>query len=883
MSFLLTTKLIPPKVPQTYVTRPRLFELLETGIESKVTLLTAPAGYGKTTLVTDWLTNGKLAAGIKTAWLSLDEFDDDPMRFIEYFVAAWQSINPDLGATTRELLNGNTAGLLQSTPHNLVIPLINDLAAFDQPTLLVLDDWHLIKNKVSQNLLTYWIENAPPQSHVVITTRHVPELLLSRWRVRGQINEIIHTDLQFTFEETQSFFREKIKIDVDDAEILQLIGKTEGWAASLQLVALTLQGHSDSKKPLAKLSGNLRYVVDYLIDEVLEKESAEIRAFLSDTSILTRLTAPLCNAVTGLDNSQALLLMLDQRNLFINSVDEARVHFRYHPLFADTLQKQIEIKQPARLKELHEKAYRFFMDNNTWNEGIKHGLAAGRFAEVAEFLKNHTDDAIWKHNQASQVVAWCKQIPLDILKQHPRLMLDFGWAQLWGGMLKSLKNYIEKIEPYFENYPSQALSIEFVALRAEVTITNKRLDDSLDTLNSINYAELTNASCYELIRQVQGYINRIDGNVAISENALKDARKVCAEKDNLILWLGASTDLADLYRVAGRLNESTQIFNEVLQHIPSDRHVIYGAIHFGMINHAGVLLRQNQLAAALECVQQGLLYARSNNREFVFERLALLAMAHIRQAQGDAKQALQLMERAHEKAVKGKNKRSIAGLQAQLARLHLLQGQPKSITQWAQDFPLTRPAHIPRLQYQEMCVIYGHWLLTQDLAAAIEYLQSCRQSAEENLWGDCLLESLILLTLAYQQNNQLDTALAHLEKAVDLAEPERIIEPFVTAGQPMTVLLRQLLQRGGDKEQIGRIQAAFLPTTVTQQDLIDPLTKRELEILKLMSDGLSNPEIADKLIIATGTVARHTNNIFGKLAVRNRTEATVQAKTLNLI
>ena len=258
-------------------------------------------------------------------------------------------------------------------------------------------------------------------------------------------------------------------------------------------------------------------------------------------------------------------------------------------------------------------------------------------------------------------------------------------------------------------------------------------------------------------------------------------------------------------------------------------------------------------------------------------------MAYTRQAQGEAEQASQLMDRAVEYAEKGKNKRHIAELHAHRANLHLIQGNISAATSWANSFAVVRPDYMPRVMHHLLMTIYGRWLLTQDIPAAIAHLKRCEEEAENNFWGDCLLEILILLAIAFQQNGQLQSALSHLEKAVNLAEQEGYIEPFVTAGQPMVILLRQLLQQGGSKEQIGRIQAAFLPATTTHQDLIDPLTNRELEILRLMAEGFSNPEIAEHLIIATGTVARHTNNIFGKLAVRNRTEATIQAKSLNLI
>ncbi|MEM8861754.1 MAG: LuxR C-terminal-related transcriptional regulator, partial [Chloroflexota bacterium] len=571
-----------------------------------------------------------------------------------------------------------------------------------------------------------------------------------------------------------------------------------------------------------------------------------------------------------------------RRNLFISAVDLSQTTFRYHPLFADTLRKQLEATSADRVKQLHHLAFQWLVSQGNMEESIKHGLAAEKFDEVAKLLNKYADAAVWRNNQAYKVIEWCQPLPFEILNQYPRLMLDYGWAMLMGGARDQIVDYAEKIYPYIQDTNIESYKIEFDTLKTEGSIMQDDLNDALEKLNSIDYVGLRSASSYAVIRQVQGYINRLDGNIPIAEEALLDAREVCRERDNLVLWLGSTGDLADAYRIAGRLNDAEAVFSEMLARIPNAQYPIYGSIQYAMINHSWVYLRRNQLADALDLAQQGLIHTRSSSNTNVLVRFALRALAYIRQAQGETQQALDLIDEAITGLKLSKNQRLKEVFAAHEANLYLIQGRPEKAKRWAEKFEVDQPSYQTRYQHHELKIIYGRWLLSQNPEKALAHLKTCEAEAAQNNWGDSLLHSYILQALAHQALSKMDSALGEVEKAVTYASTEGFIEPFVTAGRPMVELLRLLLQRGGNKEQIGQIQAAFLPSNPVQP-LLDPLTKRELEILRLMSAGLSNPEIADQLIIATGTVARHTNNIFGKLDVRNRTEATLKARSLNLI
>ncbi|MEM8863238.1 MAG: AAA family ATPase, partial [Chloroflexota bacterium] len=495
MAFLLTTKLIPPKLPQVFVNRPRLNQMIDEWQYSQLTLITAPAGYGKTMLVTNWLQQ----ENVSCAWLSLDEFDDDPVRFLRYFIAAWQTIDPEIGKASQDILDGNTTGLLASAPQSLLIPIINDLAQRSSKDVLVLDDFHEISNPIICNMLNFWVDNAPSHTHTIMTTRHGPELQLSRWRVRRQLIEIGSADLQFTTKEAISFLKDGMQLPVTDENIQQLMNQTEGWAASLQLVALSLQGSSEPEKMLERFSSNHRFIVDYLVDEVLSRESAEIQAFLRDTSILTRLTPSICNTITGRTDSQQTLVTLDRRNLFISAVDLSQTTFRYHPLFADTLRKQLEATSADRVKQLHHSAFQWLVSQGNMEESIKHGLAAEKFDEVAKLLNKYADAAVWRNNQAYKVIEWCQLLPFEALNQYPRLMLDYGWAMLMGGARDQIVDYAEKIHPYIQDTNIESYKIEFDTLKTEGSILQDDLNDALEKLNSIDYIGLRSASSYAVI------------------------------------------------------------------------------------------------------------------------------------------------------------------------------------------------------------------------------------------------------------------------------------------------------------------------------------------------------------------------------------------------
>lgn len=874
---ILATKLYQPAPPSHFVERPSLLEKLSNSEVKKLTLVTAPAGYGKTTLVASWLKQRE------SCWLTLDEYDNDLHRFLRYFLAAWQGIDETIGAGAAALLQESWAGPGQIVAESIFISLINELAQRQRPFLLVLDDWHLIESQPVLKAVQYWIEHVPPHVHTVIISRTVPDFPLSRWRVRGQLTEITAPELQFTPEETALFFKEGMKLDLTAAHIQQLNQKTEGWIASLQLAAFSLQNSDDPDTMVEAFTGSNRYVVDYLAEEVFSYQEEPYQTFLLETAVLSRFDAELCDQVREAADSQQILANLDQRNLFIIPLDTNRQWFRYHPLFADYLRTQIQTEQPAHFQELNRRAFNTLMNRGFVEEAIEHGIIARQFDTVAQLLTERAFMSIWQLNQAEAFYDWCLKLPQDVLLNQPKLAAGFGWTHLFTGRRQELKQFLtdiaQKIRPHVMD---PEIKSELIAIEAELALHQGDLKTVLAQLAQIEFDRLPNDVTKALMFQVQGYAHRIDGSVVQAEQALAMAKTMTKDTANVALWLFAASDLTEAYLIQGKLDQAEQVIQEMLDTVPRANHFLYPPIHMAEINYGTLLLQRNEIGAASEHVQRGLTLSEKIGSSSNLRRFGLQAMAFIQQAQGNWPKAQALMDELETFAAKINNRRIYQQCEAGRASLALIQGEIGLVEGWAASFNQEQPPFIPRLQHHEARVIYGRYLLRSQAPNHINWLQACAQDAQANHWGQSLLELHILLAEAYHLANDNQAALAELTKALQLAAPQGIIRPFIDAGQPMITLLRLALQQGVDHPYIGRLQAAFLPK-VGVESLIDPLTQREIEILTLIAEGLSNPEIADRLIVATGTVARHSNNIFSKLGVRNRTEATVRARALGLV
>ncbi len=876
---LLLTKLFRPQPPATFIDRPRLQKLLDQGLAGKLTLFSATAGFGKTTTVSAWA-----AEQPSVAWLALDAFDDDPERFIRYFIAAWQQIDPQLGAATIEMLDAAQVGPFPSAQQTLLVPLLNQLAQSAEQHVLVIDDWHIITNPTLQSLLRYWIEHTSPNVHTVITTREQPKgWPLARWRVRNQLCEITAKDLQFTAAEVETFFRDAVKLDISPETIAELASKTEGWAASLQLAAITFQNSPDPQLAAERFSGQHHFVVDYLVEEVVEQQTPDLQEFLCATSILDRLTPTACEAVMARDDSRRYLQQLSQRNLFVSALDGTNQSFRYHRLFADCMQRQLQSRDPAQFRAVHAKAFAYYLAQEDWNTAAKHGLAAEEFEAVAEMLSTYAEHALWQQNQAYLVYRWCKQVPAEVLALHSKLQLTFGWSMLMTGHGGEITAHMATIAANIAQENNPARTAEFIALQAEMKLFQADYEQAIQQLNAIDYAALSGESCLKLVRQVQGYANRLNGNLDIAQHALTLARDNAVAEENQLVWLAAIMDLIVVLMMRGQLRAAEAEYQSVLDKVPLHQRPLYAMLPFGTVRAGYSQLLRNEISGAIETIQQAQTWLIGSAYERMFDYFAFIVNAYCVYAQGNVEQAERFMAQAIDSAQHGGRARLILDAQTHAAKLSLLQDDLAGAEEWVANFATAFDAAVPVYQRSEAELVYCRWLLATEPDAAFAQLSDLVDTFQTNGWIDLLVNALVLKALAAQKVGKLDEALAVLSQAFVFVKEEGYLFPFIVAGQPMIALLRLAQQRGLDSDVIGTIQSAFLPEVAVNQPLIDPLTARELEILALIAEGRSNPEIAAQLIIATGTVARHTNNIFSKLGVRNRTEATNRARQLGIL
>ena len=849
-----------------------------------MTLVSAPAGYGKTTLVASWLAqlNPTDAA---YGWLSLDEYDNDPVRFLRYFLAAWQQIDETIGqSATLSVMRGGPP----PPPETILTMLINDLAARTTTALLVLDDYHLITQPDLHHALTFWLEHAPPQVHLVIISRTKPPLSLPRLRVRRQLLELTAAELQFTEAEATTFLNQVMQLDLTPADITHLEKKTEGWIAGLQLAALSLQGMADSSHFVSQFAGSDHQVTTYLLEEVWQQRSTIEQNFLLQTSILPRLSAPLCDAVTGQTNGRFLLESLNRHNLFLIPIDNQHNWYRYHPIFAQFLQTRLQQQTLEQITPLRQRAGHWFATHNFEEEAIEQFLAAKAYQEAATLMATHAHPLLWQQGRPHTLLRWGEQLPSSLLYATPHLALPYGWTYVFIGQFEQLSTLLNGLTQTWQQMdtpiPDQYYG-EWATLQGELTLQKEGASQALAWFAQ---AEKTLPSTDKEVRgkarQVQGYAYRIQGEITLAEAALQEAWAIGRLSGNQALQVFAANDLAMTYWLAARLAQAKQTYETLLAEIPAAQHTSLAALDLIYIGLGQLAWEANRLTEAQAYLEQALALCQMTAPWGPVSRVAYTTMAQIKQAQGDWKTAQTWLERAMESARQGQALTSLVYTGMQVTRCYLWQGEVTKAASWVQLHLQMESTGRPRYQYHRAQVLYGRYLwLQSQLAKAETLLFACRTEAETYGWLRSLVEINNLLALIHQTKQQPEPALHYLEPALNTAVNAPFIRIFVNEGAPMAQLLRQALSAGLLPAYVGQLQAAFMPAVVTTQPLLDPLTKRELEVLQLVANGLSNPEIANQLILATGTVAKYTNNIFSKLGVRNRTEAANRAKTLGIL
>ena len=900
---LLTKLYIPPPRPSV-VLRPRLIARLNAGLHGALTLIAAPAGFGKTTLVSDWVAGNARP----TAWLSLDAGDNDPARFLAYLVAALQTIAPHLGA--------GVVGALQSPQpppiEALLTVLLNDLTALPDPVVLVLDDYHVIDAQPVDRALTFLLERLPPQLHLVIATRADPQLPLARLRARGQLTELRAADLRFTPSEAATFLKQVMGLTLSPADIATLDERTEGWIAGLQLAALSLRGHPDVPGFIQAFAGDHRYIMDYLVDEVLRRQPDPVRAFLLQTALLDRLSGPLCDAVTGQDDGKATLEALERGNVFVVPLDDRRQWYRYHHLFASVLAARLRAEQPAQVALLHRRASAWHERHGSAGEAIRHALAGGEGERAADLVERAWP-AMGRSSQQATLLGWLEALPDEVIRRRPVLSAVYGGALLACGQLGGVEARLRDAERWLDPAADRR---EMVVVDEE---TFRRLPGSIAVWRAGHALVLGDvAETVKHARQALDLIPEDDdlgrgGAVALlglaywASGDLEAAHRTYAEGMARVRRAGHIADaingaiaVAEIRMAQGRLHEAMRAYEQASRLATAQGEPVprgTADMHVGM---SELHREQNDLPAATRRLLSG--QELGEHAEWPQNRYRWrVAMARIREAQGDLDGALDLLDEAERRYVRDffPNVRPIAALKA---RVWVKQGRVGDALGWARERGLSAEDDLSYLREFEHLTL-ARALLTRhtgdraarSLREAMRLLERLLHAAEAGGRTGSVIEILALQALAHQAHGDLPAALASLERALRLAEPEGYVRLFVEEGPPMARLLRDAAARGIMPAYTDTLLAACgveqprkagetpHPIASAARPLIEPLSERERDVLRLLATELSGPEIAAELAIAVSTVRTHTKRIFSKLDVTNRRAAVKRAAELDLL
>jgi LuxR family maltose regulon positive regulatory protein len=914
---LLQTKLYVPPLRPGLVSRPRLIERLNAGLPTRdafsraLTLISAPAGFGKTTLVSEWVQPmGDQTPPIAVAWLSLDKGDNDPARFLAYLIAALQTVETNIGKGALSALQSPQAPPARS----ILIPLINEIAAISGSMILVLDDYHAIESSPVDGSLAFLLERLPPQMHLVIATREDPRLPLARLRARGQLTEIRAADLRFTSSESAEFLNRAMGLDLSLEDIAALEARAEGWIAGLQLAAVSLQGSNDASSLIRSFTGSHRHVLDYLIEEVLDRQSASVQTFLLQTAILDRLTGPLCDAVrfgsaeppssssgtalTGQEDGQQTLEMLERANLFIVPLDSQRHWYRFHHLFADLLRQRLRLTHPEELAMLHRRAGDWFRQQGYHREAIKYSLVAGDYQGAAESMGALGIDII-QQGEHTTVSQWIHALPEELVQDKPYLCVLHAWALLLAGQLdtaqvrlmeaeralESPKNQDdEQAEPILALVHSHRAYLAFMMGEHDKTISFAH--QALDRLPES--AALMKAQTALYLGVAYRFRGQFQPALNILRETLPRTRKLGSSSVTMLCYLNLAdvyADLAQLHR-AKAVCEQALAFTEQLTGRPEMPFTGYVYVTIGRI------LRQwNQLEDSYNTTAKGLALCRDWN---VAEILALscIEFAYIHQALGNDREARASMQEAMQVYESFSPWGSKYGA-AHQAKMDLARGDIDAAGRWAQANDLVIDGDFESHREIEYLALARVYIAQERFEEAQSLVERIYRIAQETGKRHTELEGLILLALVFSIQGETDRALAYLEKALFIGEPEGFVRIFVDEGPPMAHLLYNALSHGVAPEYVSRLLAAFpvaepeqADTAKTQSretELVEPLSERELEILQLIAEGLTNPEIAARLFLAVNTVKAHTRNIYGKLGVHSRTQAIARSRVLGIL
>ncbi|MFL6135662.1 MAG: LuxR C-terminal-related transcriptional regulator [Nocardioidaceae bacterium] len=893
-STLLETKMFLPRPRRGMVRRARLAQRLQPGTESTLMLVSAPAGFGKTTMLTEWLASELAPGDLLAAWLSLDAGDNAPTTFWTYVASALRKASPDVGGTALELLMAP-----QPPPIETVLTtLINDLSGLDQGVVFVLDDYHAIKAAEIHQGVAYLLDHRPPQLHTVIAGRADPPLPLARLRARGELVEVRAADLRFTAAETATYLNDVMGLGIRVQDVTALEERTEGWIAALKLAALSIQGRSDTAGFIAGFAGDDRYVVDYLVEEVLERQSDQDRVFLLRTAVLDRLSGHLCDAVTGQVGGRATLERLDRSNLFLVPLDDRREWYRYHHLFADVLRTRLVDEQPLLVPKLHRRASRWYAEHGERSAAIGHALAADDPDSAADLTEASVTEMM-SRRQERTLREWLEALPEELVRNRPVLHMALVRVLMALEMPHGVEERLDDIERRLsrgmlgtvvdqDEYERLPASIELY--RAALALMRG------DGPGTVAHAQRSTELAPRDADVVRAGAAALRGLTSWAVGGLEDAHRAYTEcmaglqRAGFIAdVLGCATTVSDIRVTQGRLEDALGTYQRALHLVADQGETVRGSadMHVGI---SQILRERGDLTGA----RRHLLRSQELGEPLGMPQNPYrwhLAMARLRQAEGDLAGAVTLLDEAERLFVPDFHP-EVRPVAAWRARVWAAQGRIAEALDWATSRGLSAQDELSYLLEFEH-VTLARALLAQHLVErgtggalrdATGLLERLLTAAEEGGRIGTVLEVLVLLALAHHAHSERTVAFATLRRALTLAAPEHYVQVFVDEGSPMVEMLEAAEREGGTSRQLRRLLDGIDGAPARAKETIaDPLTDRELAVLRMLGTELDGPEIARELVVSLNTVRTHTRNIYAKLGVTNRRAAVRRARELHLL
>lgn len=913
---LLATKFHIPSTRPELVSRPLLIETLNLGLHRKLTLISAPAGFGKTTLVTEWLDNLRLNTQRDkqnenhSSWLSLDEGDNDVVRFLSYLVTALirnQDLGISFGKGALEMLQSPQLPPIEA----ILSTLINEITAIPHKILLVLDDYHIICTQQIHDALNYLIEYSPPQLHLVIVTRENPPLQLARLRGMDKLTEIRAIDLRFTYSEANEFLNDIMRLNLPLKDVKTLTTRTEGWVTGLQLAGISLRETEDPTHFIQSFSGSHRFVLDYLIEEVLHQQTDKIRSFLLKTAILERLSGPLCNAVTNQDNGQATLEMLEHSNLFIIPLDEERNWYRYHHLFSELLLQRLKKKQPETLKGLHQQAIEWYEKNSLIDEAIGHALHAEHYEKAIRLIEMHID-SIWAQGEFAKLRHWLIGLPEELVLSRPQLAIFQAWEYFASGRLDEGEKFFQDaglissqdLNQNSENQSKEVLSSSFTEMklpgkaaeihawisayrRGNISGLIKHLSQTLENLPNKDLhwrgaIATTLADTYAF-----------NGNLLGAYQARLETLKTCEAAGNTYLYIYNSAKLALNLKVQGQLLQAQELCQQRVRFANDTGMSKTAVVGWLLAIWSDVLAEMNKIDEASTLIKKSI-DLTENGGDVSILGWSYLSLIRILFSKGDltgAEESTQKIIKLAQESVLPTwilHHNTIWQLRIWLAQ-EKFEASSRWINERNLDFTKT-PFYLDNLEHIGIARVLIHQGKWNESILIVDQLLEAAQ-----VGGDITreIELLIIQALALYSGGDTNEALATLEKALKIGEPRGFCRIFVDEGEPMANLLYEALSRGIASEFARQLLAIFPVEESTEtnalkpqnpdDELIEALSEREIEVLQLINNGFTNQDIATKLFLSLHTVKAHIRNIYSKLNVHNRTQAIAKAKVLGIL